>query len=56
MYEKGKQVDLMQPPFCAGVGGGGGGCLGTDLVQPYLTKKVPLSYTFHRQMVPFSHT
>lgn len=25
MYEKGKQVDLMQPPFGAGVGGGGGG-------------------------------
>ena len=58
MYEKGKQVDLMQPPFGAGVGGGGGvgGGVGTDLVQPYLTKKVPLSYTFHRQMVPFSHT
>ena len=54
MYEKGKQVDLMQPPFGAGVGGAGG--VGTDLVQPYLTKKVPLSYTFHRQMVPFSHT
>ena len=47
MYEKGKQVDFMQPPFGAGVGvGRGGGGLGTDWVQPYLTKKVPLSIVY----------
>ena len=28
MYEKGKQVDFMQPPFGAGVGVGRGGGVG----------------------------
>ena len=37
MYEKGKRVDLMQPPFVAGVGGGRGGYVG-DTKQRFIKR------------------